>query len=292
MKKILFIIIMIFAVALNGISLIAEGKEDQTIKLEDISHLDVVKFNTHRDKRGVVTDDEWEGFSLEEILNFYNVAEYECLEINSDDNYQVKYTLDEVKEFKPILATKRNGKVQKDNNLRIVSETRRDMFWVSDLETIKTVHLVQYPMIKTIYPFSYIQGKIALYDEPKPFTKCKGYYFKDMKEIMVNTVRRPVQLVTKDGFTQELEYHKFVKKAVLIKNDDNSIDIKSPTMPAGMWPKSLRKITFDDTVLLFDDDIEKLDAKQIREIFSLDVDKKITFEYVDKTKKIKKVVIQ
>ncbi|MCB5250965.1 MAG: molybdopterin-dependent oxidoreductase [Candidatus Cloacimonetes bacterium] len=294
MKKILFILcfITIICGSLNAISLIADGLPDQIIKLSELSHLEIVKFDTHRDKRGVVSDDAWEGYFLKDILNLYNVTDYEMLEINSDDNYQVKYSLEEVEQYKPILAYKRNGKTLKDHNLRVVSETRMDMYWASDLNNIKTVKTVVYPSVRYIYLFSYLQDKIALYDNPKPFTSYQGFFFRDMKEILANNVRLPVRLETKDKFISELTYDKFLKKAVMLKNETGGLDLRSPTMPAGMWPKNLFIVTFDDTVVLFDHEMRNIEASKIREIFSLSPDAKVEFDFVEESNIIRKIEIK
>ena len=73
MKKIIFIFVLLLSLSLNAITIYSDHIAEQTLVLDSLKHLSVVKFQTHRDKNGKVSDDEWEGYLLKEILSVYHI---------------------------------------------------------------------------------------------------------------------------------------------------------------------------------------------------------------------------
>jgi len=291
MKKIIFIFVLLLSLSLNAITIYSDHIAEQTLVLDSLKHLSVVKFQTHRDKNGKVSDDEWEGYLLKEILSVYHIKQFDRLEINSTDNYQVKLTDEEISEHQPILAYKRNGKLLDESHLRVVSATLRDMYWATDIKSIKTIQQTVYPPVKTIYLFSTLHNQIALHNNPQPFTNIQGYFFKDLYSLAIQQVQLPVRIETHDGLIMELNYEQFLKNAVLIRNKDGKIDIKSPSMPGGMWPKHIFSLTFDETIILFDQPTDKIDETVIKTKFLSGDNAKINIIFNKKSKMIDKIEI-
>ena len=102
------------------------------------------------------------------------------IELNSSDNYQVKLSKEQVSDNIPILALKRNEEVLNENNIRLVVSGLRDLYWISELKSIRLLKSLEFPGIEIIRPFTDIKGRIRLIENPKPFTKCKGYLFADI----------------------------------------------------------------------------------------------------------------
>lgn len=279
MKKFyLSLILLIFIINAYGIDLIISGK-NTPLDLSILSQFEKVKVNTHREKNGKVSDDAWEGYRLTDIFKYYQIEQFDLLEVNSIDNYQVKLSFEEIKEHQPILAIKRNDKALSENQLRIVASSLRDMYWASDIKNIIFTVKTEYPKSKKITPFSAVKRQIALIDDPTPFKNVKGYYFKDMIDLLNIDPELPLKVSTRDQLILELDYKQFLEKAVLIQNPDGSIDIKSPSMPGGMWQKNIGMIVVDDQMIYFDQSEQIYDEKQIKKECAIDDESRLLIHF-------------
>jgi len=124
------------------------------------------------------------------------------------------------------------------------------MFWIQDISSIKTESISDIPFPHTIYFAEPILQNTQLRVELPPFVKVNGYTFPEIIAPAFPFLKDDILIVGKDGVKHSLDYEKYLKNAVLVKNGD-SFDLKSPDMPAGMWIKDLAYVQIFDVAVLF-----------------------------------------
>lgn len=271
-------LVLMFSI-LNSLEIISPKAESIELNLAKLNNLPLQTFTTTRDKKGKISTDEWQGYSLSEILHIYNIDKYDLLEINSIDNYQVKLTSQMITENHPILAIKRNNSVLDSTQLRIVSASLRDMYWASNIKNIKCISQTIYPDLKKVFAFSEASAQIRLIENPEPFTNVKGYKFSDLISQYSLIPYLPIKIISQDNLSQELDYQSFLEKAVLILNSDGSLDIKSPSMPGGMWQKNIKCLIIDDVMIYFNQKKEAFNDKEFKVFASLKADSKLKITF-------------
>lgn len=250
MKKILLIgTLLIISSILFSLDLI-DAESTYTIDKIDLEKFERIKLTTHRDKDGEEKNDNWIGVKLTDILDEYNISNYDKLCFISADNYLVRVNKEDLLSNEGILALVRNGKPIEDENIRLVIPAIRDMFWIQDIITIKTEMISDTPFPHTIFFAEPILQKTQIRNELPPFVKVTGYTFTEIMDQAFPFLKDEVLVVGKDGVKHSLDYHKYLKNAILIKNED-SFDLKSPDMPAGMWIKNLAYIQIFDVAVIF-----------------------------------------
>jgi len=156
-----------------------------------------------------------------------------------------------------ILALERNNKILDADQIRLVVPHMRDMFWIQGISNIRTETIANIPFPHTIYFAEPIIQNTQIKTELPPFVEVTGYTF---PEIMVQAfpfLKDEVLVVGKDGVKHNLNFAKYLKNAVLIKTND-SYDLRSPDMPAGMWIKDIAYIQIFDIAVVFKDHFESL----------------------------------
>ncbi|MCK5050605.1 MAG: molybdopterin-dependent oxidoreductase [Candidatus Cloacimonetes bacterium] len=241
---ILFVSAMLFSIELID--------ADRIINIErtKLDSYEKVELATHRNKDGEEKDDNWIGVKLTDILNEYNISNYDKLCFISSDNYLVRISKNDILNNESILALVRNGKILDDEHIRLVIPGIRDMFWIQDISTIKTESISDTPFPHTIYFAESILLNTQIRDELPPFVNVSGYTFLEIMSQAFPFLKDEILIVGKDGVKHSLDYDKYLKNAVLIKNGD-SFDLKSPDMPAGMWIKDLAYIQVFDVAVIF-----------------------------------------
>ena len=255
-------IILILSSLLFSIELIDAEKLihlDRT-KLENYEQIELA---TNRNKDGEEKNDSWKGIKLTDILNEYSISNYDKLCFISSDNYLVRVSKEDILNNSAILALVRNGKMLEDENIRLVIPAIRDMFWIQDISTIKTETITDIPFPHTIFFAEPILQKTQIRDELPPFVKVTGYTFTEIMAQAFPFLKDEVLVVGKDGVKHSLDYDKYLKNAILIKNN-KSFNLKSPDMPAGMWIKNLSYIQIFDVAVIFQNHFSSLtDVKKI-----------------------------
>ncbi|MEA2096687.1 MAG: molybdopterin-dependent oxidoreductase [Candidatus Cloacimonadota bacterium] len=225
---------------------------DRIINLErsKLDSYEKIEISTHRNKDGEEKNDIWIGVKLADVLQEYNITNYDKLCFISSDNYLVRVSKEDVLDNNSILALIRNGKTFDDEHIRLVIPRIRDMFWIQDISTIKTESISDIPFPHTIYFAKPILLNTQIRDELPPFVKVSGYTFSEIMSQAFPFLKDEMLIVGKDGVKHSLDYDKYLKNAVLIKTGD-SFDLKSPDMPAGMWIKNLAYVQIFDVAVIF-----------------------------------------
>ncbi len=249
MKIIITGIILIVSSMLFTIELIDAGRliNIDRAKLDSYEKVEII---THRNKDGEEKNDNWIGVKLTDILDEFDITNYDKLCFISSDDYLVRVSKEDILNNKSILALVRNGKPIKDENIRLVIPAIRDMFWIQDISIIKTETITDTPFPHTIYFAELVLNKTQIRDELPPFVKVTGYTFPEIMSQAFPFLKDEVLVVGKDGVKHSLDYDKYLKNAVLIEHD-NSYDLKSPDMPAGMWIKDLAYVQIFDVAVIF-----------------------------------------
>ena len=249
MKIILVGLIILLSCLLFSIELI---DVDRIINIErtKLESYEQIKLTTHRNKDGEKINDNWVGVRLTVILKEYDIANYDKLCFISSDNYLVRVSKDDILNNEGILALVRNGKPLDDEQIRLVIPAIRDMFWIQDIITIKTESISDIPFPHTIFFAETILHNTQIREELPPFVKVNGYTFPEIMSQAFPFLKDEILVVGKDGVKHSLDYDKYLKNAVLIKNGE-SFDLKSPDMPAGMWIKDLAYIQIFDVAVIF-----------------------------------------
>ncbi len=216
-------------------------------KLDSYEQFELV---TQRNKDGEEKNDNWIGVKLTDILVEFNITNYDKLCFRSSDNYLVRVSKEDILYGEGILALVRNGKTLADEHTRLVIPTIRDMFWIQDISSIKTESISDTPFPHTIYFAEPIMLQTQIKDELPPFVKVTGYTFTEIMSQAFPFLKDEVLVIGKDGVKHSLDYDIYLKNAVLIARDD-SFDLKSPNMPAGMWIKDLAYIQIFDVAVIF-----------------------------------------
>ena len=262
MRIIIIGIILILCSFLFSIELI---DADRLINLDraKLESYEQFELSTHRNKDGEEKNDNWIGVKLTDILFEFNITNYDKLCFRSSDNYLVRVSKEDILNSEGILALVRNGKTLADEHTRLVIPTIRDMFWIQDISTIKTESISDTPFPHTIYFAEPIMLQTQIRDELPPFVKVTGYTFTEIMAQAFPFLKDEVLVIGKDGVKHSLDYDTYLKNSILIKNED-SFDLKSPDMPAGMWIKNLAYIQIFDVAVIFQQHFLSLtDVKKI-----------------------------
>jgi len=249
MKLTIIGIILLVSSLLFSIELV-DADRILNIERTKLDSYEKVEITTHRNKDGEEKNDNWIGVRLIDILKEYDIANYDKLCFISSDNYLVRVSKEDMLNNESILALVRNGKILDDENIRLVIPAIRDMFWIQDISTIKTESISDIPFPHTIFFAETILLNTQIRDELPPFVKVNGYTFSEVMFQAFPFLKDEILVVGKDGVKHSLDFDKYLKNAVLIKDGD-SFDLKSPDMPAGMWIKDLAYIQVFDVAMIF-----------------------------------------
>ncbi|MDP8267639.1 MAG: molybdopterin-dependent oxidoreductase [Candidatus Tenebribacter davisii] len=236
---------------------ITDNERVINLELSDLNKFEKVEIATHRNKDGENINDNWVGVKLIDILTEYNITDFDKLSFASSDNYLVRVYKKELLNSTSILALERNNKILDADQIRLVVPHMRDMFWIQGISNIRTETIANIPFPHTIYFAEPIIQNTQIKTELPPFVEVTGYTF---PEIMVQAfpfLKDEVLVVGKDGVKHNLNFAKYLKNAVLIKTND-SYDLRSPDMPAGMWIKDIAYIQIFDIAVVFKDHFESL----------------------------------
>ncbi len=249
MKLKLIGIIMLISTILFSIELV-DADRVINVNRSKLDSYEKVELATQRNKDGEEKNDNWVGVKLTDILEEYEISNYDKLCFVSSDNYLVRISRDDILNKEVILALVRNGKTLDDKHVRLVIPEIRDMFWIQDISMIKTESISDIPFPHTIYFAESILLNIQIRNELPPFVRVNGYTFPEIMASAFPFLKDDILVVGKDGVKHSLDYEKYLKRAVLVKNGD-SFDLKSPDMPAGMWIKDLAYIQIFDVAVIF-----------------------------------------
>jgi hypothetical protein len=249
MKKIILISTLLLSITLQAFIIEHQGF---TIELnsEELNNFTIISVETWRDKDGEKKQDIWQGVRLLEILQNFKIENFDYMQFNSNDNYQVRLTKDEIDTNDPILALKRNGRALSEETIRLVVPGKRDMYWIQGIASISTGKTAEMIIPTTIFVAEKIIENLKLINDPEPFKKTKGIFFRDLIAGKYPTLQCEFWLLGRDGVSHKLDYSTYLQSAVLIY-DEGKFHLQSPAMPAGMWIKNIAYIQALDRGIIF-----------------------------------------
>ncbi len=269
------------ATALSALSI---QHEQKTIELDRAQLLSqpITKIETVREKKGMTIKEVWTGVRIEDLVKLVTeTSSWQTVVLRSEDNYQVRLSRQEVLESGAIISWDRDGKPQKNNGTRVIVPGMRQMYWIND-----PVLLLVEAEQETIPPTAIVNGDLILATLTKgeipPFEKDEGYFFRDLASALFPDVRGSYRLIARDGITHNLTLEPYLQNAVVAAKGD-TLFLKSPDMPGGMWIKELVYIQKDDLGVVF--------TKQLKDFAGLaaliDIDLSKTSLCADDKKKTK-----
>lgn len=155
MKKVLVILfIAIFVFSLAGCSNKSDSDEGWTISLEGVGKEPIKFTNQDAQKIGLVTikatmknkdssypEQEWEGVSLEQVLEHYGIKNYITVKVEGADGSAKEYTPDLVFTSKALLGLKVDGKKLNDKAgpVQLVVNGKGQKWWIKKVTKITVI---------------------------------------------------------------------------------------------------------------------------------------------------------
>lgn len=241
--------ILLCITGLQALRVIHENNEYQLV-FEEFSRYTQRLFITQRKKDGETKKDNWEGITVQSILAEFNIEKYDELKFTSDDNYMVRIKKADILKHDPILAYKRNSKKLSTEKIRLVIPGMRDMFWIQGVEQIETLNSNKMQFPHTLYIAENIFSKTNLQTKLEPFIDVSGYRFSQLIEDVFPLMQEEILVVGKDGVQHLIDYQKYLKNAVLVANEE-TFNLQSRDMPAGMWIKNIAFVQQFDRAIFF-----------------------------------------
>jgi hypothetical protein len=246
MKASLVLLMLLSGVYLAAFPLIHDGISTP-VNADTLRKLPLRELQTTRDKKGETKIDIWKGVSLTALLTREHLDPSSELRALSADQYQV--LLDSKQVAGAILALEHNGQPLSENDIRLINPDIRDMFWIREIASIEVRETPRPPIVHEMLRLDNILGNMAIRPELPKFPVSTGWRFCDLAFNVTDVPAGTWFLWGRDGVCQILDYTTYLQDAVIIL-DKGKIDLKSPSMPGGMWISDLAIIQKGETVLV------------------------------------------
>jgi hypothetical protein len=236
--------------SLNALQIIRSDGVEVNYNNAELHMLEQHEFSTSREKDGVVRLNNWKGIRFDHWLKQQGLGEYLNIRFESADRYTVILSRAEFEGLESWLVMAQDNEAFANSALRIIFPTLREMQWIRDVHRIVLESFE--PLSKPdrfllMKPFLEAQ---TLHNEPAPFVNVSGWYFSEFLPKLSNHDSKSVVLYSRDGLKMNLEYPFHLETAVLVKNKDNTYDLKSPQIPGGMWIRDIIYLQCDETALI------------------------------------------
>jgi hypothetical protein len=199
----------------------------------------LVNFETNRHKDGKDIKETWQGIPLQKWLSQHQYTDFQSIRLESTDNYMVRIHKAELDSMPGYLALKKDNKLLDSLEIRVIFPKQRDMFWVRGIQSIFLEDFKPIPHPNQIFIWDTEMASLTFYKELPIFKALSGYEFNEIMRTVFHQDTGSVVIVSRDGLKSRLEYPKHLQDAVLEKMEDGTINLKSPTIPAGMWLKDV-----------------------------------------------------
>ena len=250
MQRIITILAIVSFFPLGAI-IINDGANTYNFSYDDLLSWQRGTIETQREKKGEMCNEVWRGPYLREILKTCNITDYNTIKLVAEDNYLVRLSAEQITENNPIIAVERDGNLLKPEKIRLIVPGIRDMFWIQNIARIQLDQSTLPTMPATVYRAELALSHTPLRTSLPPFTDARGYFLNDLTLGIFPALQGDFVLIGKDGVSHTLDYATYLQRAVLVK-DGNSYNLKSPSMPAGMWIKNIAYIQYFDRAIVFD----------------------------------------
>ena len=252
MTKMIVLLVLLCAsmLSVNALQIIRSDGVEVNFNNAELHKLEQHEFCTSREKDGVVRLNNWKGIRFDHWLKQQGLGEYLNIRFESADRYTVILSRAEFEGLESWLVMAQDNEAFANNALRIIFPTLREMQWIRDVHRIVLESFE--PLSKPdrfllMKPFLESQ---TLHNEPAPFVNVSGWYFSEFLPKLSNQESKSVVLYSRDGLKMNLEYPFHLETAVLVKNSNNTYDLKSPQIPGGMWIRDIIYLQCDETALI------------------------------------------
>lgn len=254
--KLFCTIILLSSCILGALTITDTQGKSTEIKYQELAALPRQEFTTVREKDGETRRDTWQGIRFDQWLKKHVSAPFSVIRFESADRYLVNLSRAEWDTLACWLVFGADGKDFPEQAMRIIFPALRDMKWVRD---VSRVVLEDFDPLKLPLRFEFLDERLketSLQEDPAPFVDTKGYYFKDLLPLSARNDTCAVVLYSQDGMKLALEYPLHLEGAILEVSDDG-FNLKSPSIPGGMWLKNIIYIQMNDFALI---DTQNIDA--------------------------------
>ncbi len=266
MNKILLICFILLISHLVAIEII-DGENIYILSGEHLSKMPRVTVKTERYKNDELKQEDWEGVSLDFILQSFGITNYSRLKCIAFDNYLVHLDKKDLNNKEPILAIIRDGVDLPQEKTRLVSSLLDNMFWVQNIRQIIIDNEQNLPLPSEIIFAESILSRKPLSHDLQPFVDAIGFSFRDLIDEVFPFLGGNYLLIGNDGVRHTLDFDNYLSNAVLVLESDKYA-LKSPQMPTGMWLKGITYIQKGDLAIVFAANVNNI--REIAEITGWD----------------------
>ena len=251
MKRSLLVIgFLIWIGVMMGIRIVDAGGREYKYSYEYFRSLPQTETVSYRTKGDVAKKDTWTGLRFDKWLEANELGKFRNIRLESEDRYMVSLTRSEIDTTECWIVFNRNGEDLDEANFRIIFPRLRELYWI---KSPSLVVLEDFQALKLPKTFLFMEPQLQnleLYKDPEPFKEIRAYKVDDMFKQVFATDTADVVMVSADGLKIRLSYPKHLKGAVLEFREDNTLNLKSPEIPGGMWIGDIVYIQAGDTALI------------------------------------------
>ncbi len=208
------------------------------------------ELKTSREKDGVLRLSNWQGIRFDKWLKEQGLGEYLNIRLESSDRYTVILSRAEFESIESWLVMAQDNEHFADNSLRIIFPSLREMQWIRDVSRIVLESFEPLSKPERFMLMKTFLDAQTLLKDPAPFVNVSGWYFSEFLPKLSGEEYKAVVLYSRDGLKLNLEYPFHLETAILVKNPDNTYDLKSPQIPGGMWIRDIVYLQCNETALI------------------------------------------
>ncbi len=248
---------------------VQSGDKSVELTREQLTGQPITQLETTREKKGMTVKEQWTGVRIDALAGMVCGKDaWQAVVLRSEDNYQVRLSRQEVTDSAAMIAWERDGKSLKKDGTRVIVPGMRQMYWIYD-----PVLLLVETEAATVEPTAIVNGdivleRLTLHQALSPFEKDHGYTFAELAKATFPDIRGSYRLIARDGITHDLTFDPYLENAVIAVNAD-TLHLKSPDMPGGMWVKQLVYIQKDDLGVVFTKQLK--DFSELAGLIDLDL---------------------
>ena len=262
MKRIVLALgLLIWAGVMMGIRIVDSQGIEHNYTYEYFRKLPQTETVSYRTKGDVAKKDTWKGYRFDKWLQTMDLGKYGNIRLESEDRYMVSLTRSEIDTTECWIVFNRNGEDLDEANFRVIFPRLRELYWIKSPNLIVLEDFQALGLPKTFLFMSQQLHNLELCKDPEPFKDIWGYKVDNLFSKVFQVDAADVVMVSGDGLKIRLTYPKHLKGAILELKDDDSLNLKSPQIPGGMWIGDIVYIQAGDIALISD-----MGRKQLIEI--------------------------
>lgn len=251
MSKYVVILLLLCSLSPLMALLIVDAKgEIHEYPYEHFFRLQGEDFETTKEVDKEIVTNTWKGIRFDRWLKEQKLGDFARISFKSGDRYEVNFNRAEWDTLTCYLAYSGEGKIFPKEQLRIIFPHLRSMHWVRDVIQVTLDNAKQIPMPVRFLNWNKFFIDRELVKDPKPFKKIEGYPLDDFVGELSDAQVKDVVLYSSDGLIQNLSYPSQLGGAVLERDPNGKMNLKSPQIPGGMWMKDVVYLQVDQLAII------------------------------------------